>query len=52
MTIGKSTNIENQIELDYVTPLIAIETVVVDDEAETNSGPTPLFQAIKDSKLV
>ena len=52
MTIGKSTNIENQIELDYVTPSIAIETVVVDDEAEMNSGPAPLFQAIKYSKLV
>ena len=52
MTIGKSTKIENRIELDYVTPSIAMETVVNDDEAEMNSETTPLFQAIKDSKLV
>ena len=52
MTIGELANIDNQIELDYVTPSIAMETIIDDDEAETNSGSTPLFQAIKDSRLV
>ena len=47
MTIGELANIDNQIELDYVTPSIAMETIIDDDEAETNSGTTPLFQAIK-----